>query len=122
MAHITRVTALGELSASIAHEINQPLAGIVTNANASLRWLSGESQNLAEARDAIRRIVRDGKRAGDVISRMRALCKRAPITKERLSINEVIEEVLILIQSELQRNRVSLHVELADDLPLIWGG
>ena len=121
LAHVTRVTALGELSASIAHEVNQPLAGIVTNANASLRWLAGDSPNLAEAREAIRRIIRDGKRAGDVISRMRALFKKAPVTKERLDINEAIEEVLLFTQSELQRNRVSLHVELANDLPLILG-
>ena len=121
MAHVTRVRALGEPSASIAHEVNQPLAGIVTNANASLRWLSGDSPDFAEAREAIRRIVRDGKRAGDVISRMRALCKNAPVTKERLNINGVIEEVLIFTQSELQRNRVSLHLELARDLPLVLG-
>jgi PAS domain S-box-containing protein len=121
LAHVTRVTALGELSASIAHEVNQPLAGIVTNGNASLRWLAGDSPNLTEAREAIRRIIRDGKRAGDVISRMRALFKKAPVTRERLNINEVIEEVLILTQIELQRNRVSLHVELANDLPLILG-
>jgi signal transduction histidine kinase len=75
----------------------------------------------AEAREAIRRIIRDGKRAGDVISRMRALFKKAPVTKERLDINEAIEEVLILIQNEMQRNRVSLHVELAKDLPPVSG-
>ena len=68
---------MGELAASIAHEVNQPLAGMATNANASLRWLVGDSPNLAEAREAIRRIVRDGNRAGDVISRMRALFKKA---------------------------------------------
>ena len=121
LAHVTRVTVLGGLSASIAHEINQPLAGIVTNGNASLRWLAGDSPNLAEAREAIRRIIRDGKRAGDVISRMRALFKKVPVTRERLNINEAIEEVLLLTQSELQRNHVALHVELANDLPLIWG-
>jgi signal transduction histidine kinase len=121
LAHVTRVTTLGELSASIAHEVNQPLAGIVTNANASLRWMAGNSPNLTEAREAIRRIIRDGKRASDVISRMRALFKKAPVTKERLDINEVVEEVLILTQIELQRNRVSPHVELANDLPLVLG-
>jgi signal transduction histidine kinase len=86
-----------------------------------LRWLAGDSPNLAEAREAIRRIVRDGKRAGDVIARMRALFKKAPVAKERLDINEAIEEVLLLTQSELQRNRVSLHVELANELPPILG-
>jgi GAF domain-containing protein len=77
LAHVSRVTTMGELAASIAHEVNQPLAGIVTNANASLRWLAGDLPNLAEAREAIRRIIRDGNRAGDVISRMRALFKKA---------------------------------------------
>ena len=77
LAHVTRVATLGELTASIAHEINQPLAAVVTNANASLRWLSRDSPNLDEACEAIRRIIRDGNRAGDVISRMRALFKKA---------------------------------------------
>jgi signal transduction histidine kinase len=121
LAHVTRVAALGELTASIAHEINQPLAAVVNNANASLRWLSRDSPNLAEACDAIRRIIRDGNRAGDVISRMRALFKKVNTTKERLDINEAIEEVVILTQSEVQRNRVSLQAQLASDLPLISG-
>ena len=121
LAHVTRVATLGELTASIAHEVNQPLAAVVNNANASLRWLSRDSPNLAEACEAIRRIIRDGNRAGDVISRMRALFKKASTTKERLDINEVIEEVVILAQSELQRNRVSLQTQLASDLPLISG-
>ncbi|MBV8227926.1 MAG: GAF domain-containing protein, partial [Verrucomicrobia bacterium] len=121
LAHVTRVTALGELTASIAHEINQPLAAVVTNANASLRWLSGDSPNLAEAREAIRRITRDGKRAGDVISRMRSLFKKADTAKERLDINGVIEEAVVLAQSEVQRNRVSLQTQLGHDLPLMMG-
>jgi C4-dicarboxylate-specific signal transduction histidine kinase len=121
LAHVTRVTALGELTASIAHEINQPLGAVVTNANASLRWLSGDSPNLAEAREAIRRITRDGKRAGDVISRMRSLFKKANTAKERLDINGVIEEAVVFAQSEVQRNRVSLQTQLGYDLPLIMG-
>ena len=121
LAHVTRVAALGELTASIAHEINQPLGAVVNNANASLRWLSRDSPNLAEACDAIRRIIRDGNRAGDVILRMRALFKKGNTTKERLNINEAIEEVVILAQSEVQRNRVSLQTQLASDLPLISG-
>ena len=120
LAHVSRVTTMGELAASIAHEVNQPLAGIVTNANASLRWLAGDSPNLAEAREAIRRIIRDGNRTGDVILRMRALFKKAR-TKERLDINEAIEEVVILAQSQVQRNRVSLQTQLANELPLILG-
>ena len=113
------MAALGELTASIAHEVNQPLAAVVNNANASLRWLSRDTPNLAEACNAIRRIIRDGKRAGDLILRMRALFKKGSTTKERLDINEAIEEVVILAQNEVQRNRVSLQTQLASDLPLI---
>ena len=121
LAHVSRVTTMGELAASIAHEVNQPLAGIVTNANASLRWLAGEMPDLNEARGAIRRIIRDGNRAGDVISRMRALFQKARTVKERLDINEAIEEVVILAQSELRRNKVSLRTELAATLPPVGG-
>src|SRR5208283_3592414 len=104
-------------AASIAHEVNQSLAGIVTNASASLRWLAGEMPDLNEAREAVRRIIRDGNRAGDVISRMRALFKKARTAKERLDINEAIEEVVLLTQSEVRRNKVALRMELAADLP-----
>ena len=121
LAHVTRVATVGELTASIAHEINQPLAAVVTNANASLRWLSRDSPNLAEACEAIRRIIRDGNRAGEVISRMRALFKKASTTKERLDINQAIEEVVTLAQSEVQRNRVSLQSRLANDLLPVMG-
>jgi PAS domain S-box-containing protein len=121
LAHVSRVTTVGEMAASIAHEVNQPLAGIVTNANASLRWLAGDSPNLAEAREAIRRIVRDGNRAGEVVSRMRALFKKAATAKELLDINEAIEEVVILTQSEARRNKVTLRTELAANLPPVMG-
>jgi PAS domain S-box-containing protein len=121
LLHLTRVTTLGELTASIAHEVNQPLAGILTNANAGLRWLAGETPNLTEARDAIRRIVRDGNRASDVITRMRALFKKAPAAKEPVDINEIVQEVLAVTQNQLQRNRVSLRTEFAQDLPMVLG-
>jgi PAS domain S-box-containing protein len=121
LAHVSRVTTMGELAASIAHEVNQPLAGIATNANASLRWLAGELPNLHEAREAIRRIIRDGSRANDVISRMRALFKKDYTAKERLDLNEVIEEVVTLIKSEVRRNKVVLRTELATNLPSIMG-
>jgi PAS domain S-box-containing protein len=120
LAHVSRVTTMGEMAASIAHEVNQPLAGIVTNANASLRWLAGDSPNLAEAREAIRRIIRDGNRMGDVISRTRALFKKARTT-ERLDINEAIEEVVMLTQSETRRNKVAVRMEPAADLPCVRG-
>ena len=121
LLHLTRVTTLGELTASIAHEVNQPLAGILTNASASLRWLAGETPNLAEARQAIHRIVRDGNRASDVITRMRALFKKTPAAKEPVDVNEIIQEVLAVTQNELQRNRVSLRTEFAKDLPMVIG-
>jgi len=119
LAHVARMTTLGELTASITHEINQPLAGIVTNANASLRWLAREAPDLAEARDAIHRIVRDGNRASAVIARTRALIKKAPIAKEPLEINDVIQEVLALTQNELQRHHISVRTQFANDLPSV---
>jgi PAS domain S-box-containing protein len=121
LAHVSRVTTMGELAASIAHEVNQPLAGMLTNAHASLRWLAKDLPNLAEAREAIGRIIRDGNRAGDVISGMRTLFKKAPTTKEPVDINEVAQEVLILTQTELKKNRVSLRTQFANDLPIVIG-
>ena len=121
LAHVTRVTTLGELTASIAHEINQPLTAIVSNASAGLRWLSADSPNIEEAREAIRRIVRDGNRAADVILRMRALFKKAPVTKEHFDINEAIEEVIALTQAEAQRSRVLVRTRLDGDVPPILG-
>jgi PAS domain S-box-containing protein len=121
LAHVTRVSTLGELAASIAHEINQPLAGIVANGSASLRWLAGDSPNLEEARDATRRMIRDAKRASDVIARIRALSRKTDIQKERMDINEAIQEVLTLVQGRLRRNRVVLKSELAGDLPHVLG-
>jgi C4-dicarboxylate-specific signal transduction histidine kinase len=109
------------MAASIAHELNQPLAGMVTNANASLRWLAGASPNLAEAREAIGRVVRDGTRAGGVVARLRALFKKADPAKEAVDINEAIEEVVILTQSEVRRHKVSLRMDLAANLPPVTG-
>ena len=121
LAHVARVTTLGELTASIAHEVSQPLAAMSTNASAGLRWLAGDSPNLAEAREAVRRIIRDGNRASGVIARMRALFKKAPAAKDPVDINEIIQEVLAIAQAELQRNRVSLKTECAEDLPMVIG-
>jgi PAS domain S-box-containing protein len=121
LAHVSRVTTMGELAASIAHEVNQPLAGIVTNANSSLRWLAGDSPNLTEAREATRRIIRDGNRAGEVVSRMRALFKKASTAKERFDINGAIEEVVLLTQDEVRRNKVAIRMELAANLPPVMG-
>jgi PAS domain S-box-containing protein len=121
LAHVARVTTLGELTGSIAHEVSQPIAGMLTNASASLRWLAGDSPNLAEARDAVGRIIRDGERASGVIARTRALFKKAPAAKEPFDINEIIQEVLAITQAELQRNRVSLRTEFAKDVPMVTG-
>ena len=120
-ANFSRVTTMGELSASIAHEVNQPLASITTNAKAGVRWLAGDSPNLAEAREAIRRIIRDANRARDVISRMRALFQNGPTTREQLHINESIEEVVMLTQSEVRRSKVTLRTELGAGLPTVMG-
>jgi len=121
LAHVSRVRTMGELAASIAHEVNQPLAGILTNANAGLRWLVRDSPDITEACEAIRRIMRDGSRASDVISGIRALFKKASAAREPIDINQIIQEVLILTQPELQKNRISLRTQFANDLPVVLG-
>jgi PAS domain S-box-containing protein len=121
LAHVTRVLAMGELTASIAHEVNQPLAAIVANANAGFRWLANPTPNLDEARDAISRIVRDGNRASDVIRRIRALVQKGDTEKTLLNINEVIQEVVSLTHSEIQKSGVMLKMNLAASLPRVSG-
>ena len=119
LARVARATTVGELTASIAHEVNQPLAGVVTNAGACLRWLAGAPPNLDEARDALRRIVRDGNRASDVIARIRALLKKGESSRTPLDINQVIQETVKLARGEMLQRRVSFQTELAAGLPLI---
>src|SRR6266446_10777860 len=119
LAHVTRVTTLGELVGAIAHEINQPLAAVVNNASACLRWLA--ANNLEEARQSATLITADGHRAGEIISRIRALVKKAPPQKDWVNINETILEVIALARSEVQGNRVALHTQLSDELPLVLG-
>jgi PAS domain S-box-containing protein len=121
LAHINRVSMLGELAASIAHEVNQPLSGIVSNASASLRFLAGDAPNVEEAREAARDIVRDGKRAGAVIARIRALTKRTAAPRERLDLNETIQEVLALVSDEAKRNSVIVRTHFADHLSPVAG-
>ena len=121
LTQVTRVMTVSELIASIAHEINQPLSAIVTNADAGLRWLSGDEPNLQETVQAIRRIIRDGKRASAVVSRMRALFKRTPTETELLDPKDVIREALAIVHSEVERNRISLRTDLASDLPRVLG-
>jgi len=122
LAHVNRVLAMGELVASIAHEINQPLTGIVTNANFCLRQLAGSTTpNLDELQEAIREVVNDGARVSEVISRIRALLKKDASARIELDINEVIQEALVLVRSEVNQNEVSLRTDLAPDLPRVFG-
>ena len=121
LAYMTRVASMGTLTASIAHEVNQPLSGIVTNANTCLRMLSAEPPNVAGALETARRSIRDGHRATDVIARLRALFTKKVTAREPVDLNEAAREVVALSLNELQRNRVTLRTELASDLPLING-
>ena len=116
-----RVTSLGALTASIAHEVNQPLSGIITNASTCLRMLDADPPNVDGARETARRTIRDGNRASDVITRLRALFSKKEVTTEPVDLNEATREVIALSLSELQRNRVILRPELADDLPPVTG-
>ena len=121
LAHVARVTSLGALTASIAHEVNQPLSGIITNASTCLRMLAADPPNVDGARETARRTIRDGNRAADVVTRLRALFSRKAATTEPVDLNEAAREVIALSWSELQRSRVILRPELADDLPLVTG-
>ena len=121
LAHVARVTTLSMLTASIAHEVNQPLSGIITNASTCLRMLGTDPPNVDGARETARRTIRDGNRASDVITRLRALFSKKDFTLEPLDLNEATREVIALSLSELQRNRVVVQSELADDLPNVAG-
>jgi PAS domain S-box-containing protein len=121
LARVARVTTLGNLTASIAHEVNQPLAAVTANASACLLWLTSDTPDLGEARQAVERIVNDSRRAGDVIHRIRALVEKSPQRRDWLSVNDVITEVVALTRSEANRNRVLLQTELCDDLPSVKG-
>jgi signal transduction histidine kinase len=112
---------MGELTASIAHEVNQPLAGVVSNAGASLRWLAGDPPNLDKAREVTQRIVRDGKRAGEIIARIRAMTRRAAAAQEELDLNETIRDVLALVGDEAKRHGVSIQTQFAGDLAPVAG-
>jgi C4-dicarboxylate-specific signal transduction histidine kinase len=117
LARIARITTMGELAASIAHELNQPLGSIVVNGDACLRWLGGASPNLEEARQAVEAIIRDGTRASDVLVRTRKLVRSGKGTREPLDINSVVQEVIGWSNDKLQRSGVSLRLKLQDDLP-----
>jgi hypothetical protein len=121
LSQATQIATVGELSASIAHEINQPLAAVVANGHACVRWLSAQPPNLFKAREAAERIVRDGKEAGDVVRRIRALFKRAAIEEAALKLNEIIGEVLRLLDGETRKRRVTVETDLEEGLALVAG-
>jgi PAS domain S-box-containing protein len=121
LARVTRVTMLGEITASLAHEVNQPLAAVVINANACRRWLAANPPNMEEARLAAQRIMSDGERAGEVIGRIRSLVRRAAPEMSPLDLNGVIRDSLGFTRSELERKAVSTRTELRDDLPPVVG-
>jgi PAS domain S-box-containing protein len=124
LAHVTRVATMGELAASIAHEVNQPIAGVILNANACLRWLArvkDDSVNMTEARETLHHIVRDGNRAGDIVARIKTLFKKAEPAREPLDINEAIREIIVLARGEMTKQRITLQLQLASDLPPVLG-
>src|ERR1700694_1986338 len=121
LAHVVRVTMLGELTASIAHEVNQPLAAAVINGNACLRWLADQPPNLIEARQAIVRLIKDANRASEIIAKVRVLTKSSPPEKIWLGINEIILGTLMLTESELQQHRVPLQTRLSNDVQRVLG-
>jgi signal transduction histidine kinase len=121
LAHVNRVATMGQLTASIAHEVNQPITGVVTNAQAALRWLGTTPPDLGEAREALVRIVMDGRRAGDVIGRIRALVKKVPPHKTWFDLNEAALDVIALTRSEVLKRGVSLQTDFARGLPSVEG-
>jgi len=121
LAHVSRVTTMGELTASLAHEVNQPITAAVTDANACLRWLTRDSPDVEEARAAAARIVKDAMRAADIVSRIRLLFKKSTPPRELVDLNEVIREMVVLLRGEATRYSVSIRTELAPDPPLVMG-
>jgi signal transduction histidine kinase len=121
LARVSRITSLGVLTASMAHEVNQPLSGIITNAGTCLRMLDADPPNLEGARETARRTIRDGNRAADVIARLRTLFSNNELALEPWDLNEATREVIALSSTDLQRNRIVLRAELAGDLPIVTG-
>ena len=121
LAHVNRVTTMGELTASLAHEVNQPIAAAVTNAKTCLRWLTRDHPDLEEARNAVMRIVNDGTRAAEIVSRTRSLFKKGGTQRELVDVNEVIREMVVLLDSEAARYSISFRTDLAADIPQLMG-
>jgi PAS domain S-box-containing protein len=121
LAHVNRVTTMGELAASVAHEVNQPIAAAVTSANSCYRWLAGEVPNLEKARAAAMRIVKDGTRAAEIISRIRLLFKKGTPQRQLVDVNEIIEEMIVLLRGEVTQYSITVRTELAAGLPQVMG-
>jgi PAS domain S-box-containing protein len=121
LAHVGRVTTMGELTASLAHEVNQPIAAAVTDANTCLRWLTRDSPDVEEAREAAARVVKDATRAADIISRIRLLFKKSASPQELVDVNEVVREMTVLLRDEANRYSISIRTDLAADLPQVMG-
>jgi C4-dicarboxylate-specific signal transduction histidine kinase len=121
LARVSRVTTMGELTASLAHEVNQPIAAAVTNANTCLRWLARDQPDVAEAREAAARIVKDATRAAEIISRTRLLFKKGTAQRELVSVNEMVREMIVLLRGEATRHKILIGTELEADLPQILG-
>jgi PAS domain S-box-containing protein len=119
LTHFARLTTLGELTASIAHEVNQPLSGVINSANAGVRWLDSQPPDIHRARQSIDRIIRDAGRASEVVARVRDLAKKTPPRKGWLNINETVEEIISLTRQEVRKNHVWLKTQLSDDVPPI---
>ncbi|MGD0650526.1 MAG: PAS domain S-box protein [Verrucomicrobiia bacterium] len=121
LAHVSRLTTMGELTASLAHEVNQPIAAAITDANTCLRWLSRDQPHLEEARAAASRMVQDGRRAGEIVKRVRLLFKKDSLQRELVDLNEIIREMMLLLYSEATQFAVIIRTELAADLPQVMG-
>jgi C4-dicarboxylate-specific signal transduction histidine kinase len=121
LAHVSRVTTMGELTASLAHEVNQPIAAAITDANTCLRWLTRDHPDLGEAREAASRMAKDAARAAEIVSRVRLLFKKGTAQRELVDVNEVILEMIVLLRGELTRHSISVHTDLAADLPQVTG-
>jgi len=119
LAHINRVSMMGELAASLSHELKQPIAAAITNASTCMRWLKRDQPDLEEACEATTRILEDGKRAGDIIDRLRSLYKKSPPKRELVDVNEIVHEMVVLMRGEANQYAVSIRMDLAGDLPKI---
>jgi C4-dicarboxylate-specific signal transduction histidine kinase len=120
LARFARVAILGELTASIAHEVNQPLAGVVSSGDACRRWLANQPPNIERANQSLERIIRDADRARKVVDRIRGLAKNAPPQRAAVSVSEALREVIVLTRGEVVQNQIRLEAQFTDDLPLVW--